>query len=164
MPSAIGLPLARERQDSAEDRADAGRGAEPERRPEERRRAGVARALDQARRCEAVEVRQRDQPHHREAEHDHHEAGDGEEELAVVEEEAPRGRDCGAERDEDRREAGDEGQARENDLAASHAGLLAGHHGEVAGHEREDARGREGDEAGDEGERDLGLHAAPQPS
>ena len=150
--------VAGEREDPREDRAYARRGAHAERRSEKGRRAAAARSLDELGRDQPVEPRRREESHEREAERDQNDPGDLRDEAAVVLDEPARQRGRRAERDEDRREPGDEREARDHHPPAADARGDARDGREVAGDERQDARRREGHEPREERERDLALH------
>ena len=75
-----------EKQDRGEDRPDAGGRADRERPAEESPRAASAGGLEQARRGESIEERQRQQAHEREPHDDDHETGHLPHEAWVVDE------------------------------------------------------------------------------
>ena len=111
-------------------------------------------------RGQALEERKRQEAHEREPEGDDHEPRHLEEQAPVLVEQVSGERRAGSERDEDEREAGDEGDARGDDAAAARAGRRAGDGREVAGDERQDAGGDEGEEPRREREGELGGHAS----
>jgi hypothetical protein len=129
-------------------------------RPKAAPRSAPSRCAPPPASDEAVEG-ERQQSHHREAEDDDDEPCDGEEKLPVLAEEAPGGGDRGAERHEDRCEAGDERQAGQKHAPPSLADRLPGDDGQIARDEREHAGRGERDEPGSERQRDLRLHHHP---
>ena len=124
--------------------------------PRRAREPPSAGGLEEARRGESIEERQRQQAHEREPHDDDHETGHLPHEAWVVDEATGTG-DERPEDDEDDGEPGHEREACENDPPAHDLGV-SGDGGQVARDERQDAGSHEGQQPGQEGERDVRLH------